>query len=82
MPFSSSTSLRLLQIAPTLDTAVSFGGEFNLKQSKISSVVDGGGGIKTVMETKLSPGATLVFSGEVDHMKDTYKFGYGLNING
>mmetsp|Transcript_9086 Transcript_9086/g.18171 ORF Transcript_9086/g.18171 Transcript_9086/m.18171 type:complete len:339 (+) Transcript_9086:138-1154(+) len=71
-----------LQIAPTFDTAVSFGGEFNLKQSKFSTVVDGGGGIKSVLEARLGPAATLVFSGEVDHGKDVYKFGYGLTIGG
>jgi len=59
---------------------VSFGAEFNLKQSKVSTVIDGGGAIKTVLEAKLGPQQTLTFSAEMDHMKDQFKFGYGINI--
>ncbi|GMI07411.1 hypothetical protein TrLO_g7585 [Triparma laevis f. longispina] len=72
-----------LQVQPgSGESAVTFGGEFNLKQSKMSTVIDGTGCMKTVLDTKLGPTASVVFSGEVDHMKDNYKFGYGLTIGG
>ncbi|GMI33638.1 hypothetical protein TrCOL_g8231 [Triparma columacea] len=71
-----------LQVAPTLESNVVFGAEFNLKQSKVSTVIDGGGGIKTVVEAKLHPAANLQFSAEADHLKDTFKFGYGMTIMG
>ncbi|GMH93569.1 hypothetical protein TrVE_jg6862 [Triparma verrucosa] len=72
-----------MQVQPgSGESAVTFGGEFNLKQSKISTVIDGSGCMKTVLDTKLGPAASVIFSGEVDHMKDNYKFGYGLTIGG
>ena len=75
---SSALTLRS-QLSPTL---IKFAAEFNLKQSKISTVIDGSGCMKTVLDTKLGPAASVIFSGEVDHMKDNYKFGYGLTIGG
>jgi len=72
-----------LQFSPaTMDSAVSLGAEVNLKQSKFQTVVDGTGVIKTTLETSLGPQAKLIFSSEVDHLKDSYKFGYGMNIGG
>lgn len=72
-----------IQIAPpTMDTAIALGSEFNLKQSKISTVIDGRGTIKTVVETKLNPAAALTFSADIDHSKEQFKFGYGLTVGG
>jgi mitochondrial import receptor subunit TOM40 len=71
-----------LQVSAALESTVTLGGEFNLKQSKIQTTIDGTGCMKTTLETKLGPGSTLVFSAEADHSKDAYRFGYGLNVGG
>ena len=47
--------------------------------------VDGTGRVQSALEAKLgmAPGSpSLTFAAEVDHGKDTMRFGYGLNIGG
>jgi len=72
-----------LQMNPALESQVVFGAEFKLSRSRVSMAVDGTGKIQTNLETALgmpqgSP--KLNFNGEVDFGKDSFVFGYGLNI--
>lgn len=73
-----------LQCSPqTLDSQVLLGAEIKLNRSKVHIAVDGTGKIQSVVEAKLgmAPGSpTLSFTSEVDHGKDSMRFGYGLNI--
>jgi mitochondrial import receptor subunit TOM40 len=72
-----------LQMAPTLESQVMFGAEFQLARSKFAMAVDGTGKVQSNLETALgmAPGSPkLNFNAEVDHAKDSMKFGYGLNI--
>ena len=72
-----------LMVVPTLETQLTFGGEFKLQRSKVALTVDGTGKIQSVLETKIgmAPGSpTLSLNAEVDHGKDTMKFGYGLSV--
>ena len=72
-----------LMVVPTLETQLTFGGEFKLERSKVSLAVDGTGKIQSILETKIgmAPGSpTLSLNAEVDHGKDSMKFGYGLNV--
>ena len=66
----------------TLENNVQFGGEFNLKQSKVHTVFGGDGRIQNTVDIKLGPAAMLNFSAEAHHQKDLFKFGYGLTIGG
>lgn len=72
-----------LMVVPTLETQLTFGGEFKLQRSKVALAVDGTGKIQSVLETKIgmAPGSpTLSLNAEVDHGKDAMKFGYGLSV--
>mmetsp|Transcript_11388 Transcript_11388/g.13212 ORF Transcript_11388/g.13212 Transcript_11388/m.13212 type:complete len:406 (-) Transcript_11388:1130-2347(-) len=72
-----------LMVVPTLESQLTFGAEFKLQRSKISMAVDGTGKIQSVVESKLgmAPGSpTLSLNAEVDHAKDSMKFGYGLSV--
>lgn len=74
-----------LQFSPsTLQSEVLVGAEFKLTRSKVAFVVDGGMRIQSTVEAKLGMGAapTLQFAGELDHLKNVLRFGYGLNIEG
>ena len=75
-----------LQCSPaSLESQVLVGAEFNLTRSKVNVFVDGTGRVQSVLEAKLgmAPGSpSLSFAAEVDHGKDTMRFGYGLNIGG
>lgn len=70
-------------MVPTLESQLTFGAKFKLQRSDISLSCDGTGKIKSVLETKLgmAPGSpTLSLNAEVDHGKDSMKFGYGLSV--
>lgn len=72
-----------LQMAPTLESQVMFGAEFQLSRSKFAMTVDGSGKIQSQLESALgmAPGSPkLNFNADVDFAKDTMTFGYGLNI--
>ena len=71
----------------TPDLSVSqatLGAEFNLAQSTVKTAVDGGGKVQTTVAADLARGgaAKMLFSAEVDWMKDAFKFGYGLQVGG
>lgn len=73
-----------LSCSPTsLDSQVLLGAEFKLTRSKIGICVDGEGRIQSNVEAKLGMGGapTIQFSGELDHVKNVMRFGYGLNID-
>lgn len=72
-----------LTVTPTFESQLTFGAEFKLQRSKVGLAVDGTGKIQSVIETKLgmAPGSpTLSLNAEIDHGKDSMKFGYGLNV--
>ena len=72
-----------LQMAPTFESQVMFGAEFQLARSKFAMAVDGTGKVQSNLETALgmAPGSPkLSFNAEADFASDTMKFGYGLNI--
>mmetsp|Transcript_32952 Transcript_32952/g.72276 ORF Transcript_32952/g.72276 Transcript_32952/m.72276 type:complete len:424 (-) Transcript_32952:198-1469(-) len=75
-----------LQCSPaSLESQVLVGAEFNLTRSKVNICVDGSGRVQSTLESKLgmAPGSpSLSFAAEVDHAKETMRFGYGLNIGG
>lgn len=72
----------------TGEAQMATGAEFSLKQSRINLSVDGSGKMQSLIETVLSPAAKLTFSAEMhlggadDAVKprDSYKFGYALQI--
>lgn len=66
----------------TLDSQTVLGAEVNMKQSRFLTTVDNGGKIAALLEARVVPNAvTLLLSGEVDGVKDEYKFGYGFQLN-
>ena len=78
-----------LNVAPaTGDASFSAGAEFALKQSRVNLAVDGSGRMQSCVEAVLSPAAKLLFSAEMTlgwaaepgKPRDSFKFGYGLQI--
>lgn len=68
----------------SLESQVLLGAEFKLTRSKVAICVDGEGRVQSTLEAKLGMGGapTIQFAGEVDHLKNVMRFGYGLNIEG
>lgn len=68
----------------SLESQVLLGAEFKLTRSKVAICIDGDGRIQSNVEAKLGMGGapTIQFSGELDHLKNVMRFGYGLNVEG
>jgi mitochondrial import receptor subunit TOM40 len=68
----------------TLDSQFVAAAEFKWQRSKLNLAIDGGGRIQSLLEAKygMGPGSpTLMFSADMDHLKDEMKFGCGITID-
>jgi Eukaryotic porin len=58
---------------------MSIAAEYSLKQSKLHISLDSNLTIKSLLELKnVVPGSELHLCGELNHLKDGYKFGIGF----
>lgn len=60
--------------------AVSLGYIFNLQTAKVQATVKSNWEMHATLEEHIAPGFSLLFSGLLDHSKETYKFGVGLSV--
>lgn len=70
----------------TIDEAgnsiMSCSAEYFLKQSKLHFGVDSNFQIKSLLETSLNKDMQLQLSADVNQIKNSYRFGFGLVISG
>uniref|UniRef100_A0A7S2ZDW8 Mitochondrial import receptor subunit TOM40 n=1 Tax=Rhodosorus marinus TaxID=101924 RepID=A0A7S2ZDW8_9RHOD len=57
-----------------------FGYRYSLEKAMVTGTIDSTGKLSTLYEEKLSPGLSLLLSGEADYAKKDFKFGVGFNI--
>ncbi len=62
------------------ESHVQLGYRFDLKHATCTGVVTSEGKVAAVVEEKINPGLSLVLSGELDHQREDYKFGFGVNF--
>ena len=58
------------------------GYQFNLRSAVLKGLVQSDTTCTASMEERVSPGISLVLSGQLNHKKKDYRFGAGLNIGG
>lgn len=68
--------------ARTRDSHLTLGYRFDLKSATVIGHVDSTGRVAATLEEKINPALSLTLSGELDHSKEDYKFGFGVNIGG
>jgi hypothetical protein len=51
-----------------------------LQQAKVSGKVNSNGTLMSLLEEKIGPGLSILFSAQLNHFQNTYKFGYGVQI--
>lgn len=68
--------------ARTRDSHLTLGYRFDLKSATVVGHVDSAGRVAATLEEKINPVLSLILSGELDHAKQDYKFGFGVNIGG
>lgn len=62
--------------------AASIGYQIDLRQSSLKGFLDSTGKVSTTVEERLNPAVSLLVSAELDHAKEDYKFGFGMNVGG
>lgn len=88
-----TTASYLHVISPKVSLAAEFGFNFNthesaaligynyeLRQASFKGHIDSTGRVAGLLEQKLNLGVKFVLSGEIDHSRQAYKFGFGLII--
>lgn len=66
----------------TRDSHLTIGYRFDLKSAVVVGHVDSTGRVAATLEERINPAFTLTLSGELDHSKESYNFGFGVNIGG
>jgi len=66
----------------TGDSLFRTGYEYRLQRATVKGTIESSGRLQATLENRLSPGITFLVSGEIDHKKTDYKFGFGLRIGG
>jgi len=66
--------------ARSRDTLLTAGYKFELNKASVVAQIDSNGRVAGYIEEKLNPGLSLLLSGELDHVKAEYRFGFGLQI--
>ncbi|KAA8491902.1 Mitochondrial import receptor subunit TOM40-1 [Porphyridium purpureum] len=56
------------------------GYKYDLNKASLIGQFDSNGRVAAYVEEKLNPGLSLLLSGELDHAKGDYRFGFGLQI--
>ena len=75
-----SLAASLVCVPKTKVANVSLGYVFNLQTAKISAKMDSSWKMHATVEEHIAPGFSLLFSGMLDHVKEDYKFGVGLQV--
>lgn len=75
-----SLAAALTCVPKTKVADVSLGYVFNLQTAKVSAKMDSRWKMHATVEEHIAPGFSLLFSGILDHTKEEYKFGVGLQV--
>jgi mitochondrial import receptor subunit TOM40 len=62
------------------EATASFGYDYMLRQCRLRGRIDSEGKVAALLEERLNQGVNFLLSGEIDHWKKDYKFGFGLTV--
>ena len=74
------TELQMLLFGPRRDAIATVGAKFDYRQALIRTQIDSTGKVGLVYEERLFPGFSLLLSGELDHVRNASRFGFGINL--
>ena len=75
-----ATELNVLSVQGKRDAVCSVGGKWDLRMATFRGQVDTTGRVSAMLEEKLAPGVSLLFTGDIDHLKGQSKFGLGFQM--
>lgn len=62
------------------EATASIGYDYILRQCRLRGRVDSEGKVAALLEERVNQGVNFLLSGEIDHYKKDYKFGFGLTV--
>lgn len=58
----------------------SIGYDYVFQRAHVRGKIDSNGVLSAFLEERMNPAVTFLLSGEVNHVKKDYKFGFGLQL--
>ncbi|EPZ36705.1 hypothetical protein ROZALSC1DRAFT_29893 [Rozella allomycis CSF55] len=74
------TDFNFSMTEPRKESHTTIGGKVDFKLSSLRAQIDTRGKLATFFEHRLGPGVSVLFSGEIDHLRTTGKFGIGIQV--
>lgn len=78
--FELATELQVVSMEGKREAVCTVGGKCELGFALFRGQVDTSGRVAATLEERLAPGFSVLFSGELDHMKGQSKFGIGMQV--
>ncbi|KAG8813976.1 translocase of outer mitochondrial membrane [Serendipita sp. 401] len=75
-----AADLQLIAAPMKRDAVATVGAKWDLRMSSFKAQVDSTGKVSALLEQRLAPNFALLFSGEIDHFKNTSKVGVGVML--
>jgi len=75
-----AADLQMLVDPMRRDAIATLGAKYDLRMSTVRAQVDSTGKVSALLDQKLAPTFSLMFSGEIDHFKNSAKVGVGFMI--
>ncbi|RIB06542.1 eukaryotic porin/Tom40 [Gigaspora rosea] len=74
------TELQILVGKERRDALCTVGGKFDFRTSTLRGQVDTSGRVCVVIEQKITPALSFLITGDIEHMKNTSRFGVGIQL--
>ncbi|GJJ12139.1 hypothetical protein Clacol_006380 [Clathrus columnatus] len=75
-----AADLQMLAAPTRRDAVATLGAKYDLRMASFRAQVDSTGKVSAYLEQRLAPTLAFLLSGEVDHFKNSAKFGVGVTI--
>lgn len=76
----ASLATDLMYNAHLREATTSIGYDYLFQRAHVRGKIDSNGVLSAFLEEKLNPAVTFLLSGEINHSKKDYKFGFGLQL--
>lgn len=80
LPINDPMTGTPIGIQPTVEGSTTLGAKYEYRQSIYRGTIDSKGKVACFLERKVLPTLSILFSGEIDHLKNENKLGCGLQF--
>ena len=80
LPINDPMTGTPIGIQPTVEGSTTIGAKYEYRQSIYRGTIDSNGKVACFLERKVLPTLSILFCGEIDHLKNENKLGCGLQF--